>query len=275
MLTTMVVNNIREILKEIGFSDYEARTYVSALRLRLATPYELARDSGIPTSKIYETVGRLQEKKLLFEVADTNKKKFAPLSSEEFLTHTRRLSDQRFEDLARNLKDLPQAKEVSFVWNIHDYGFLIEKSLEVIRASESSILASLWPMELRTVVQELKDANARGVKTAVIHFGKPEEKVGTFFTHPIEDTLYSERGGRGFTLVADSCIAVMGTIFDQRGVEGAWSANRGFVLLAEDYLKHDIYVMKIVNRFDRELIHKFGKNYAKLRDIFTDREMKI
>ena len=32
--------------------------------------------------------------------------------------------------------------------------------------------------------------------------------------------------------------------------------------------------MKIVNRFDSELIKKFGKNYAKLRDIFTDREMK-
>jgi len=32
--------------------------------------------------------------------------------------------------------------------------------------------------------------------------------------------------------------------------------------------------MKIVHRFDRELINKFGKQYVKLRDIFTDREVK-
>jgi sugar-specific transcriptional regulator TrmB len=266
---------MRDTLKEIGFSEYEARAYVSALKLQSATAYELAQDSGIPTSKIYETVGRLQEKKLLFEVADEKKKKFAPLGGEEFLDQARHLSDQRFADLSRDLKALPQAKEVSFIWNIHDYDFLIEKSLKAIEEAGNTILLSLWPEELKTVLAALESAVARGVKTAVIHFGDPVRKVGQFFTHPIKDTLYAERGGRGFTLVADSRIAVMGTIFEKRKVEGAWSANRGFVVLAEDYLKHDIYIMKIVNRFDRELIAKFGKNYAKLRDIFTDRETTL
>ena len=270
----MVVNRMRETLKDLGFSDYEARAYVSALKLRSATAYELAQDSGIPTSKIYETVGRLREKKLLFEVAEEKKKKFAPLSGEEFLAQTRSLSEQRLTDLARDLKALPQAKEVSFIWNIHDYDFLMERSLKAIEEAESSILLSLWPEELQTVLPALESAVSRRVKTAVIYFGKPEKKVGQFFTHPIEDTLYAERGGRGFTLVVDSRVAVMGTIFGNRKVEGAWSANRGFVLLAEDYLKHDIYIMKIVNRFDHELIAKFGKKYAKLRDIFTDRETK-
>ena len=268
----MVVNSVRETLKDLGFSEYEARAYVSALQLKSATAYELAQDSGIPTSKIYETVGRLREKKLLFEVADEKKKKFAPLSGEKFLDQTRRLSEQRFADLARNLKNLPQAKEVSFIWNIHDYDFLIEKSLKLIREAKNTILLSVWPEELKTVLEDIESACARGVKTAVIHFGKPEKKAGTYFTHPIKDTLHSERGGRGFTLVTDSHTAVMGTIFGSRKVEGAWSENRGFVLLAEDYLKHDIYIMKIVSRFDRELIAKFGKQYAKLRDIFTDRE---
>ncbi len=270
----MVVNRVRETLKDLGFSEYEARAYISALKLQSATAYELAQDSGIPTSKIYETVGRLREKKLLFEVAEDKKKKFAPLSGEEFLDQTRRLSDQLLNDLTRDLKSLPQAKEVSFIWNIHDYEFLMEKSLKAIEEAESTILLSIWPEELEKVHGALESATLHGVRTAIIHFGEPEMRVGQFFIHPIKDTLYSERGGRGFTLVADSRVAVMGTIFEKRKVEGAWSENRGFVLLAEDYLKHDIYIMKIVHRFDRELIAKFGKQYAKLRDIFTDREKK-
>lgn len=270
----MVVNNIRESLKELGFSEYEARAYISALKLQTATAYELARDSGIPTSKIYETVGRLREKKFLYEVADENKRKFAPLSSEEFLAQARRDAATRFSDLERDLKNLPQAEEVSLIWDIHDYDFLIEKSLNTIRSARSTILISLWPEELETVFEDLQAAKERGIKTAVIHFGKPGRKAATVFMHPIEDTLYEERGGRGFTLVSDSATAVMGTIFEKRRVEGAWSTNRGFVLLAEDYLKHDIYIMKIVNRFDSELVSRFGKGYAKLRDIFTDREIK-
>ena len=58
-------------------------------------------------------------------------------------------------------------------------------------------------------------------------------------------------------------------------VEGAWSLNRGFVTLAEDYIKHDIYIMKIVERFDPELQARFGPGYEKLRDVWNDEEERI
>jgi sugar-specific transcriptional regulator TrmB len=270
----MVVNNIQEALQGIGFSEYEARAYVSALTLKTASAYEIARDARIPTSKVYETIKRLQEKKLLFEAARNGKKKYVPLAGEEFLAQARSLAEKRFESLARDLKSLPAAGDVSIIWHIDQYDVLVEKSGRLIREAKKSILLSLWPEELEKIYDDLAAAEKRGVRVAAIHFGtKIERKAGTMFPHPIEDTLYAERGGRGFTLVADSRTAVMGTMFEKGGVEGAWSSNRGFVLLAEDYLKHDIYIMKIVKRFDRELIDRFGKNYALLRDVFRDREV--
>lgn len=42
--------------------------------------------------------------------------------------------------------------------------------------------------------------------------------------------------------------------------------------LAEDYVKHDIYVLKMVARFAPALQARFGADYAALRDIWTDRE---
>jgi hypothetical protein len=53
---------------------------------------------------------------------------------------------------------------------------------------------------------------------------------------------------------------------------GARSRNGGFVMLAEEYIKHDIYMMKVVRRFDAEMRARFGKSYEHLRDIFTDHE---
>ncbi|MBT4503944.1 MAG: TrmB family transcriptional regulator, partial [Gemmatimonadetes bacterium] len=45
-------------------SDYEARAYASLMRCQPATAYELAKQAGIPSSKIYEAVKRLQAKGL-------------------------------------------------------------------------------------------------------------------------------------------------------------------------------------------------------------------
>ena len=44
--------------------------------------------------------------------------------------------------------------------------------------------------------------------------------------------------------------------------------------LAEDYVKHDIYIMKIVERFDPELQARFGPGYEKLRDVWNDEEIR-
>jgi hypothetical protein len=40
--------------------------------------------------------------------------------------------------------------------------------------------------------------------------------------------------------------------------------------MAEDFISHDIYILKIVRRFDKALLNEYGKNYSKLRDIFKD-----
>ena len=67
-------------------------------------------------------------------------------------------------------------------------------------------------------------------------------------------------------------MALMATIQNEQRCQGARSRSKGFITLAEDYIKHDIYIMKIVKRFDPELINTFGQNYKLLRDIFSDKD---
>jgi hypothetical protein len=43
--------------------------------------------------------------------------------------------------------------------------------------------------------------------------------------------------------------------------------------MAEDYIRHDIYVMKIVKRFDPLLKEKFGSRYENLRNVYRDEEI--
>ncbi|MBN1522846.1 MAG: TrmB family transcriptional regulator [Spirochaetales bacterium] len=270
----MVVNNIAKTLSHMGFSEYEARAYSAALLLKTATAYELARESGIPTSKIYEVITKLCDRKLLYEAGEDKKKKYVPEDYNEFCAREENNFKRNIQQLKSDFSHLQKTEDVSFIYNIHDHNHLIDKSRRLIEKARHSILLSLWHAELSLIAAQLKEAESRGIQIAVVHFGLPEIAIGEIFAHPIEDTLYNEKGGRGFTMVTDSSSAMTGTVFPDSRIEGAWSTNSGFVTLAEDYIKHDIYIMKIVNRFDDLLIKTFGNNYHLLRDIFSDNDNK-
>jgi hypothetical protein len=87
------------------------------------------------------------------------------------------------------------------------------------------------------------------------------------YYHPV-DAMEKDR--RDLIIVADSKQALTGTLHADGSAEAAVSANLGFVSLAEGYVKHDIYMMKLMRRFDREFKSAFGRGYEKLRDVFSD-----
>ncbi len=267
----MVVNIIRKLVG-IGFSEYEAKAYTALVRTNPATAYEMARLSGIPTSKIYEVISKLMEKGVVSIVDTDQKKRYIPIDPAEFIESRRSRLEATFNELKNDLSAIRKETDISYVWNVNDYEFLMEKAERMVISAEKSLLISGWNEELSLLENAIAQKEGEHVQIAIVHFGQIHIKAGQIFQHPIEDTIYNEKGGRGFIIVVDSKEALMGTVFMDHKVEGAWSINNGFVTLAEDYIKHDIYIMKIVYRFNRELIHRFGENYVKLRDIFNDEE---
>ncbi|MFO0753225.1 MAG: helix-turn-helix domain-containing protein [Thermodesulfovibrionales bacterium] len=268
----MVVNKITLHLMEIGFSEYEARTYVALLGNNPATAYELARTSGVPSSKIYQVLAKLLERGVASALGEEGTKRYVPLEPGEFIEGHRSRTEATLKSLKQELTSVGKEAGMSYIWNIGDYGYLMDKAARMIRDARETILLSVWPEEAAALASLLKEAERRKVRIAAVHFGAPALDAGQVFPHPIEDTLYAEKGGRGLVLVVDAKEVLMGTLFEDDRVEGAWSMNRGFVALAEDYMKHDIYIMKIVQRFDGDLIRRFGARYAKLRDIFRNEE---
>lgn len=268
----MVVNTIIERLAHIGFSKYEAKAYACLLAKNPVSAYELAKASGIPTSKIYEVLSRLSEKKAVSALGDDGTKKYIPMEPDEFVAGFRNGMEMSLKALKEDLSQLSNKAAVSYIWNILNHEYLMEKAHRTILDAKKTLLLSIWKEELASLDAFLKAAEAKGVRIAMVHFGMPAVMIGQVYPHPIEETLYKEKGGRGLVIVADSEIALMATIYKDDRVEGAWSTNRGFVTLAEDYIKHDVYIMKVVKRFNRELIDKFGPRYEKMRDVFDDEE---
>jgi len=268
----MVVNVVNELLS-LGFSEYEARSYMALLSSGKAlSAYEIAKSSGLPTSKIYGVLARLEERELVSIVDGKGKKKFAAMDPDEFFAQFRQDINDTITKVSHGLKQVKGSVSATAIWNFREYDSFRERCIRIVNGSTQYLLVSAWEQELTFLEKTLKAAEKRGVRIAIIHFGEPCFQIGVMYPHPLEDTLYEERGGRGFVMVSDSKEAVMATIYGESAVEGAFSMNRGFILLAEDYIKHDIYVMKIVYRMERQLIKRFGPRYKKLRDVFSDQE---
>jgi len=270
----MVVNKTFERLMEIGFTEYEARAYVALIQANPATAYEVARVSGVPSSKIYEVLSRLQERDAVSVADEGGKRRYVPRGADDLVEGARARMSATLDGLKRDLARVSPSGDVSFIWNIGEYEALAERALRLAAGAQRTLLVSGWEQEIMLLSETLREREEHGVRIAVVHFGKAGELAGAVFEHPIEDTIQQEKGGRTLVVVADAREALMATVFESDRVEGAWSLNVGFVTLAEDYIKHDIYIMKIVRRFNRMLRKRFGAGYAMLRDVYSDREAK-
>ena len=271
----MVVNNILEKLNELGYSGYEGRVYLGLLQKNPVTAYEAAKVAAVPSSKIYQVINRLVEKGMIHPLEEEGRKKYIPLPPDEFLESRKEALDGIFSGLKDDFAALDGDREISFIWNMNNYDEFMLRAKRLINESEKNVLISVWNLELSRIEDDIAALKSREIPVAAVLFGgrKSRSEIPVFH-HPIENTLFAERGGRGFALVADAKDAMVGTIFSDGRVEGAWSRNRGFVTLAEDYIKHDIYIMKIVDRYQKELTRRFGEDYRLLRDVFSDEEVK-
>jgi len=256
-------------LTKLGFSEYEAKAYIALLKEQPLTAYEIAKKSGIPTSKIYEVIKKLECRYTIQSVHGERSKMYIPLSPEEFIQGFRSAIEDNLQAVKEELKDIKTGMDTSYTWHIKDYDGLIHKAKRMIDTARSSILLSTWPPEIKLLAESLYRAEDTGIKIAIIHYGAANVKIKQLYIHPVEDTVYAEKGGRGFTMVVDSKEALNGMIIGNK-VEAIWSMNEGFLVMADGFIRHDIYQMKTMKRLNPLLTKMFGERYEKMRDVYTD-----
>ena len=276
MVTTMVVIKAMKVaiskLTQLGFSEYEAKAYIALLKESPLTAYEVAKSSGIPTSKIYEVIRKLEYRQVVQSIHGERSKMFIPASPEEFIRNFRSSMEDKLISLKNELKGVKVGMDTSYTWHIKEYDGLILKAKRMLNTAQATVLLLVWPMELEVLLDSVRETEHRGVKIAAIHYGTTNVKINQLYIHPVEDTIFAERDVRGITLVADSKEALIGKVAGN-STEAIWSMNEGFVITAENYIRHEIYQMKTMKRFDTLMRQKFGERYEKLRDIFKDEEI--
>ena len=257
-------------LQKLGFSQYESRAYVSLLRNPEVTAYELARHSGIPPSKIYEVVERLLAKELVTTVGLGGSPKYVALEPGQAVQRYRRSYDQVLDSLESQLEHLYAGDKGSdaYVWNLVDRQDIETKAVQMLESAQNEIIMAVWSAQIAALEPHLAAADARGVAVAICLYGDEDPGFGVVYNHLTDPTVLSDQGARRMVLVVDRGEALIGYHPDVGEVTAVWSANRGFVQMAYDYIRHDIWIVKLGRRFETPINEAYGPTRERLRDIF-------
>jgi len=270
-LTTAVVNDLRakitmqqiiNMLREMGFGQYEARAYLALLQQSNITGYELAKNSGIPGSKIYAVLNKLVAKELIIPV-NTNPKKYLPLPPEEIFSRFKQEYLQTVNSLTKKLNRIYSEDEIasSHIWNLTEHKVIMDKLRDCIAEATDKIYLSIWDEELDEIAPALGKAQQNGAAISIVHFGKKSLGLGTEYYHGGEHHIRLARGGRRVTLIIDDCKVILANFREDDSCDAAWTANSSLVLLAKDYIIHDIYTIRIQEKFGKDADDIFGTDW--------------
>ncbi len=241
------------LLSTVGFSQYEARAYLALLRNSPVNGHELSRASGVPPSKIYETLRKLRQKGAVL-VYESDPVLYAPVPHTELLARLRRETEGTLRDLERGFEGLVPSFDVGLTWSVTGTENVVELMARAVGRAQGSVFAALWDAELGVLSPPLREAHDRGVELQVAVYGTFDLGVPNAYDLALCGESASERlGGRRLAvLVADRREAVVAEFLGGASAEGIWTENRAMSLLAVEYVKDEIMGRTLIDELGEE-----------------------
>ncbi|ATW26528.1 TrmB family transcriptional regulator [Candidatus Formimonas warabiya] len=258
-------------LEQLGFSSYEAKAYYTLIRKHPANGYEISKIGRIPAAKIYDTLNRLKIKGFIIE-SSTETGKYYPVPPGNLLSRVKEDFTALIDDLDVQLKETEPVPDIDLTMNLSGYDLFVEKMIQVIEKSRTTLLLSIWPEETMLLADPIAAAKRRGVTVVAAVFGSTP--VESSYRINLEQCGVSSRarlGKRLTAIVSDHKEVVIGEIDQAGDTEGIWTTTPGIVLVTKEYIKHDIWGNVLIDALGEVQFQKLCKNNPLLSYLMKNR----
>lgn len=233
-------------LVKIGFSEYEAKSYIALLRESPVTGYQLSKTSSVPRSMIYEVLGKLTARGAAMTLRKGDSTQYAPVPADEFLDHLRREHEALTTSLKEDLSTLASPTDLEYVWNIEGHENIIAKAIEMIGQASASVYLALVPAMCHELQPALVRAGERGVRVRLYTTSEVDvASCSVVVAHVAEETLGQARG-LGLILVIDGEEVLIGEWLAANQARASWTNSPLVVFIAEHHLRTDLYLPEIL-----------------------------
>lgn len=270
------MDEVMKELQKLGFSQYECKAYIGLLKHYPATGYEISKQTGVPRSMIYEVLGKLMDKGAV-HLVPSEPVKYVPVSATELMDRMREDFEKSFDFLDQKLNSLEQERQVDVISHIRTDERIIKEIRNMIERAEEELWISVWEQQVTELESLIQRKEQEGVHIFSILFGAPDTKIGTTFHHNyMTPDVVKERMGGYLTVIARDGKEVLIANFSDHGTSWAVTTyDPALVLVATEYVRHDIMVEEITKEFGPDKLDKLWRGNIDLVHVVTGkRSMK-
>ena len=260
------------MLKELGFTEYEAKAYLALLKISPATAYVVARESGVPRSKVYGVLGGLAERGVVF-VSHGEPVRYAPMPPGELVQSRRREAEELLAAAEEGLEEYVQqgagGVDDDRIWDIEGRGEILSRTRDLVGRAEERVLLQLWQEDAPELEEELAAAAKCGVEITVIAYGDPGYPFAKVYLHePGPEQITREYGGRWIIASVDAGEIIAGIVSPEEVAKAAWSSHPAVVMPITEQVKHDLYIAELLGSHREVLEEAYGPSLERLRRKF-------
>lgn len=261
-----------ERLTHLGFSLYEAKTYIGLLIHGAQTGYGLSNLTGVPQPKVYETLRRLDERGAVIQTLD-KPATYTAVPAQQLLNALDLDFKQRLERARNDIERLlpnPTEDQREPIWKMHSAERIIARARDAIAGATRAVYLSGNASILASLKDTIIENSQRGVVFVVLHFGALSFAIpgGHTFRHAsTEGTLYFHHQARHLAVVIDSTSALWAVARDGKHWQGLYSEDATFASAIKGYVRHDIMVQRMFTDLPVELTALYGPGLQELANI--------
>ncbi len=238
-------------LLSLGLSQYESRAYVALVAEAPVTAYQLARNAGIPTSKVYEILAKLEERDLV-AVIWGDPKQYAAKDPAEFVASSRQVHQQTMQRLEQEFGRLHTPRQQDYVWNLEGRAQIVQTGQDLLNEAKQTVVYA-GPADLLTAWQAAMLATQER-KLRLDILVAPDAGTPAAWQHeehwlPLPVKIQRAGGApapRGFTLAVDSRKALLGGWGATDIERGAWTQHPAIVALAAGYGRDRLFLEEAI-----------------------------
>jgi sugar-specific transcriptional regulator TrmB len=155
-------------LKELGLTEYEVQAYVALVDGGLMSATDTSSKSGVPFSRVYDVLGRLEEKGFI-QVQRGRPTLYVPKAPSEVVRLVKLAWEEKLEKSSKAVVEELQPRferetqaTTRDVWLLHGRASILAKAIEMLEGAREEVLLSLPSMDFSEFADrfEIEDLSA-------------------------------------------------------------------------------------------------------------------
>jgi len=229
-------------LGAIGFTEYEAKTYLALLRDYPATGYQISKQAGVPRSMVYEALGRLHGRGAVLETHEGRASLYRPLAPDLLLDQHEREHQHLIAQLRDGLTGIYVRRPEDRVWSISRRRSVLSYATEMIRLAEADLYLVLDDVDLDVLRAEILSAGGRGTAINALLTGEAELLCGQVARHALLESELQELTGT-LMVVADGQEVLIARTDTE--TKATITRNANLVLIARQFIWMELFAQRV------------------------------